>query len=218
MTTGVGRRVADRLIGPVFVAGLCLAPAAAALDYDESISGDIVSNDEWSPTWIGSLDPGLNVISGTASAFAQGGGDGDVFSVTLLPGTSIDSIQVSLDAFSGGTTAKVKVFETPYQSIHSFQATAPVTYPIPGTPLAPGGYGFTSTTPNSTLPGSYEWTWFVTVPEPARGAQAAAAATLLGIARAAGATRRRRRARRARGGDPVLCRGEPAPRCRAPLG
>jgi hypothetical protein len=53
------------------VASVPLSPLpAGALDYDESIDGDLLSNDANDPTLIGVLDPGLDRIASAAPSLA----------------------------------------------------------------------------------------------------------------------------------------------------
>lgn len=169
------------------VGGLVLvAFGARAFDYAETLDGDIASYDENAPTPIGTLDPGVNTISGNFSWTVEGY-DGDVFSVEAPAGTQIETIIVTISNHSGGFNAATRVFETPvFQSIDSHQFPADGSYEFMGPPLPPGHYGFTAVSPGGTLPpASYTWEWTIQVPEPAGAlATLAASAALIAIASA----------------------------------
>lgn len=171
------------------VASFVLVPLpVSALDYDESIDGDILSNDENNPTPIGALDPGLNRIAGSIF-WNESGFDGDKFSVTVPPGREIEAITLEISSYLGAIPAATRVFETPV--FHPLQdqglsSDGIYAFTEPPFPLPPGDYGFTTTFVggDQPLPGSYDWEWTIQVPEPASAAGSIAAAVgLLGVAR-----------------------------------
>ena len=178
------------------VASLVLSPLpAGALDYDESIDGDILSNDANNPTLIGVLDPGLNVIAGGVFWTEIGIFDGDSFSVTVPPGLEIEAITLEISNYLGAIPVSSQVFETPnFQRLEQRVLSSDGIYAFtaPPFPLPPGDYGFTTTFVggDQPLPGSYDWEWTIEVPEPSSSAGSlAAAVALLTVAR----TRARRR-------------------------
>lgn len=170
-----------------------LPVSARAFDYDEALDGDIASFDENTPTPLGSLDTGANVLTGTVTTETDWG---DVFSVEVPPGHTIASIDVAISEHTGDFNAVTKVFETPIYSgleSHLFPGNGAYSYsaivPLP----APGPYGFTAGTSGSSGIESYSWQWMITtVPEPASDALSATAAALLLLE----ARTRGRRARR----------------------
>ena len=182
------------------VASLVLSPLpASALDYDEAIDGDVLSNDDLDPTPLGVLDPGLNVIAGGVFWTDIGVFDGDKFSVTVPAGREIEAITLEISNFTGAIPAGAKVFETPvFNPLEDrpFSADGIYVFTLPPFPLPPGDYGFATVFVggDQPLPGSYDWEWTIQVPEPAAASASLAAATaLLTVARS--------RARRARRSD-----------------
>lgn len=171
------------------VASVLLSPLpASALEYDESIDGDILSNDENNPTLVGVLDPGLNVVAGSVF-WNETSFDGDKFSVTVPPGREIEAITLEISSFLGAIPTATRVFETPDFEVLEDQSPSSngiYAFTMPPFPLPPGDYGFTTTFVggDQPLPGSYDWAWTIQVPEPASGAASlAAAAALLAVAR-----------------------------------
>jgi hypothetical protein len=171
------------------VAALVLAPRpASGLDYDESIDGDILSNDELAPTPIGVLEPDLNVIAGNVF-WNETGFDGDKLSVTVPPGREIEAITLEISSYLGAIPTATRVFETPVFEVIEVQSPSSdgiYAFTAPPFPLPPGDYGFTTTFVggDQPLPGSYDCQWTIRVPEPAPAvASLAAAAVLFTVAR-----------------------------------
>jgi hypothetical protein len=90
------------VLGTIIAAGVFTMKAEATLVYTESTD---FSNNLGSPTSIpGSLEPGLNTISGSLPDDFGEFADGDVFSVSNMNGYSVDSITVDISEFIGTTT------------------------------------------------------------------------------------------------------------------
>jgi hypothetical protein len=164
-----------------------LPVATRAFDYDEDLDGDIASFDENTPTPLGSLDTGANVLTGTVTTETDWG---DIFSVDVPSGHTITSIDVEISEHTGDFNAFTKVFETPVYfglESHAFPGNDSYSYsgilPLP----APGPYGFTAAMNSASGTESYTWQWTITtVPEPAPdllSVTAASALLLLGAAR-----------------------------------
>ncbi|MCL4683397.1 hypothetical protein KJ059_01445 [Myxococcota bacterium] len=157
-----------------------LPVATRAFDYDEDLDGDIASYDETTPTPLGSLDTGANILTGTVTTETDWG---DVFSVEVPSGHTITSIDVEVSEHTGDFNAGTRVFETPVYSslgIHVFPGNGSYSYsailPLP----APGPYGFTAAMNSVSDIESYTWQWTITtVPEPASDALSVTAAALL---------------------------------------
>lgn len=165
---------------------LFAAPVAAqALSYVEATDGDVASYDENTPTPLGSLDAGTNVLSGTVTSYTDWG---DIFSVEVPLGLEITSIDVQIATHTGGFYAVTKVFETPvYVGLDSqlFPADGSYSYATIVPLGAPGPYGFTAATSGAGTGESYAWQWTITLPEPPADALSLTAGAVLLLSAAA---------------------------------
>lgn len=164
---------------------------ATGLLYEESQDGEIPSYDDNAPTPIGTLDAGVNVVSGSSTAVADWG---DVFSVDVPPGFAITDVVLEISAHTGGFGASVKLFEVPFQPLDGYviASDGTTTFTIAQPLAAPGPYGFGAAFSNAQPGDSYAWEWTITVPEPATmPASLAASAALLALAGARPVPRRR---------------------------
>lgn len=91
---------------------LCLLAALAlpfgtaqAVTWNETLNGDL-SGDGSSPTLLGTLDPGVNTISGTMGSLGGTGPlDADIWNFTIAPGYALTGINLTgYSAQSGSTT------------------------------------------------------------------------------------------------------------------
>src|SRR5262245_4900162 len=175
------------LLGVASAGWLCVSEAAVALPLSVTESGDF-SGSGLSPTAVGTLDAGINTISGDTADSAPFP-DSDFFSVTLPGGFSITGISLSVSSFvDGSLLSSLVLLSSPSSGFESFNGDGTVTvdpFTISGTTVVidvRGDGGF-------DVPGrdTFDYTVSITaIPEPAT-----ALLVGLGLAGVAAASRRR---------------------------